>query len=245
MHQSNTLANRLALLRHEKGLTQQELANILSELENRERSYSLLSVSGWESGDKYPPVKVLLALCEYFNVSSDYLLGLTEEPGNKNITAASRTDADTHEKPNYLITYNELKSFHKEPVYVVFNDKSFEDAWGTYDAVKNRIVFTNQYLYITKDLNCNYYTKMPDELAKPKYSLRRRLSMGQLVKSGKVWIEMITTSEYVRGQYDGWYRVNENSTCLINSQGLTLPFEGLNVSYNAYTGDMSDKIMAQ
>ncbi len=239
MYQSNTFANRLALLRHEKGLTQQELANILSELENRGKSYSLLAISGWESGDKYPSVKTIITLCEYFNISADYLLGLTEDPGNKDITAASRTDANSMAKPNYLIPYNKLKSFHKEPIYVVFNDKSFEDGWGTYDAVKNRIVFTNQFLYITKDLNCNYYTKMPEELTRLQYNLRKRLTMGQLIKGKRVWIEMITASDYVRGVYDGWYRINEDDTCLINAKGLTLPFEGLNVSYNAYSGDMN------
>lgn len=238
MYQSTTFANRLTLLRHQKKLTQQELANTLSEIENRGKTYSLLSVSGWESGDKYPSVKTVITLCEYFNVSSDYLLGFTNDPGNNKIISAAKTDVESEKKPNYIVTYNELRAFHKEPIYVVFNDKSAEDGWGIYDAIKKRIVFSNQFLYITKELNCTYYAHIPDELSSPNYSLKKRLTMGQMVKAKKVWIEMITTSEFIQGQYNGWYRINESGTCLINSQGLTLPFEGLNISFNAYTGDM-------
>ena len=240
MFQSNSFANRLALLRHEKKLTQQDLANALSELENRTKSYSLLSVSGWESGDKYPSMNTVIALCEYFNVSADYLLGFTDDPKNRKITPAALNN-DNEDSPNYLITYNDLKSFHKKPVYVVFNDKSSEDGWGIYDASKKRIVFSNQFLYITKELNCTYYTRIPEELVIPMYNLKKRLSMGQLIKSKKVWIEMITTSDFVRAQYNGWYRVNETGTCLVNSLGLTLTFDGLNISYNAYSGDTENK----
>ena len=90
------------------------------------------------------------------------------------------------------------------------------------------------FLYITKELNCTYYTRIPEELVIPMYNLKKRLSMGQLIKSKKVWIEMITTSDFVRAQYNGWYRVNETGTCLVNNLGLTLTFDGLNISYNAY-----------
>lgn len=238
MYQNTTFANRLALLRHEKGLTQQELANVLSELESRAKSYSLLSVSGWESGDKYPSMNTVITMCEYFNVSADYLLGFTDDPRNNNVVSAAKPDAESDQHPNYLVTYNNLKAFHKEPIYVVFNDKSAEDSWGIYDAVKNRIVFSNQFLYITKELNCTYYAKIPDELASPKYNLKKRLTMGQLIKAKKVWVEMRTTSDFVRAQYNGWYRINETGTCLINSMGLTLTFDGLNISYSAYTGDV-------
>ena len=38
------------------------------------------SMSQLESGLNAPSLNTLLALCRYFNVSADYLLGLTDEP---------------------------------------------------------------------------------------------------------------------------------------------------------------------
>ena len=81
--------NRLALLRNQKGLTQEELANIISDIVNRKRGYSLLSVSGWETGDKQPTIEVLCVLCDYFNVTPNYLLGFEDDPGSSKIAPAT------------------------------------------------------------------------------------------------------------------------------------------------------------
>jgi transcriptional regulator with XRE-family HTH domain len=37
------------------------------------------TVSHWEKGDRLPPLDVATALAEYFNVSLDYLVGLTDK----------------------------------------------------------------------------------------------------------------------------------------------------------------------
>ena len=36
------------------------------------------TVSHWEKGDRLPPLDVATALAEYFNVSLDYLVGLSD-----------------------------------------------------------------------------------------------------------------------------------------------------------------------
>ena len=64
-------STRLISLRKERGLSQEELAQIV----NKTRS----AVSGYEIEDKEPPFDVLCLFAEYFGVSTDYLLGLTEE----------------------------------------------------------------------------------------------------------------------------------------------------------------------
>lgn len=65
---------KLKQLRSEKGITQEELAKIMGV----ERS----TIGKYESPNKpiTPPTDVLLRLCDYFNVSVDYLLGRDEKP---------------------------------------------------------------------------------------------------------------------------------------------------------------------
>jgi len=57
-------------LRTEKGLTQKALA--------QELSITVPTLSHWECGYQEPSFKDLIALCRYFSVSADYLLGLTD-----------------------------------------------------------------------------------------------------------------------------------------------------------------------
>ena len=62
----------LAALRRAKGLTQQETAE--------ELGVSNKTISKWESGGGFPDITVLPALAEFYGVSVDYLVGLTDEP---------------------------------------------------------------------------------------------------------------------------------------------------------------------
>lgn len=55
-------------LRLEKGLTQQQLANLLG--------VAVSAISSYESGSRYPSYEVLISISRIFHVSTDYLLGL-------------------------------------------------------------------------------------------------------------------------------------------------------------------------
>lgn len=59
---------RLKKLRLASGETQSELANYLNV------GKSMISL--WENGINYPEVKKLIELAEYYQVSTDFLLGL-------------------------------------------------------------------------------------------------------------------------------------------------------------------------
>jgi len=62
---------RLKTLRNAKGITQEQLAEKLN--------VSKASVSRYEQSAMYPTVEVLIKLCKYFNVSADYILGLSDD----------------------------------------------------------------------------------------------------------------------------------------------------------------------
>jgi ribosomal-protein-alanine N-acetyltransferase len=63
-------------LRLRKGLTQEQLADVLS--------VSVLTISRWETGVNYPDVAMLPSLAAYFHVTTDYLL---QVGGNKAMKA--------------------------------------------------------------------------------------------------------------------------------------------------------------
>lgn len=65
------LKNSLALLRKEKGLTQQQVADILGI----KRS----SYAQYETGNRQPDYSILQALADYYDCTVDYLLGRTDD----------------------------------------------------------------------------------------------------------------------------------------------------------------------
>lgn len=66
------LGERLFDLRKEAGLTQDELANILSINKH--------SISAYERNKSEPPDEIKILIAQYFGVSTDYLLGVTNDP---------------------------------------------------------------------------------------------------------------------------------------------------------------------
>ena len=67
--------NRLKELRNNKNISQKELAGLL----NTNNS----SICDWERGRAQPDLQTLAKIAIYFDVSTDYLLGLEDELGSK------------------------------------------------------------------------------------------------------------------------------------------------------------------
>ena len=63
---------RLKDMREDHDLTQKELAAILKIRQEQYHRY--------ESGKRLLPIDKLKELCKYYNISADYLLGLTDDP---------------------------------------------------------------------------------------------------------------------------------------------------------------------
>ena len=63
---------RIRELRKERKMTQTQLAELLATTQD--------TVSLWELGKSYPDIPSLVRLCDIFDVSADYLLGLIDEP---------------------------------------------------------------------------------------------------------------------------------------------------------------------
>ena len=66
-----TFSERLKLLRNENRYTQGALADIFG--------LKLRGYQGYEYGKTYPTVPGLIQIAKFFDVSTDYLLGLTDQ----------------------------------------------------------------------------------------------------------------------------------------------------------------------
>ena len=66
----NKFAERLKELREEKGLSLKQLS--------KEIGISDVAIGRWERKARIPNIEALIVIAKYFNVSADYLLGLTD-----------------------------------------------------------------------------------------------------------------------------------------------------------------------
>ena len=66
-----TYVERIKQLREEDGLSQAQLAKAVG--------ISQAAIALWELGDRTPSADAIIKLAEFFDVSSDYLLGLKNE----------------------------------------------------------------------------------------------------------------------------------------------------------------------
>lgn len=64
--------NRIKACREQKGVSQKEMSIDLKLPQP--------VISRWETGERTPSKKSLSALSDYFGVSTDYLLGVTDDP---------------------------------------------------------------------------------------------------------------------------------------------------------------------
>jgi transcriptional regulator with XRE-family HTH domain len=92
-------AERIKILRQQKDLSQQELAKIVGKTQQ--------AVGLWEKeGGNEPDHETLNKLADYFNVSTDYLLGRTDDP-------AAFDDVRQHINDDEALEY--LDHLHKRP----------------------------------------------------------------------------------------------------------------------------------
>ena len=72
MDKENIFGERVYLLRKQAGLSQKQLGVVLG-LSNK-------AICTMEGGSRGTTIERLVMLAEYFHVSTDYLLGITEDP---------------------------------------------------------------------------------------------------------------------------------------------------------------------
>ena len=113
-------SSRLKMLRSEKNLTQKQLADILN-MQNT-------AISKYELGERKPDQDTLMKIAEYFNVSTDYLLG------NSNIRNPYNDKDEFNIVDEFLL---DLKKKAKKRG-IEFDVNSDDDLLDIYEFIKRR-----------------------------------------------------------------------------------------------------------
>ncbi len=114
-------------------MTQNELSEILG--------MSVRAIAAWESGERKPPIDKLLRLADYYNVSTDYLLGRTNDPqpyiheeihaGDGRKDVAHRTQKDPSPNGQEQVGCELQRAFkYDSPVNLKDSDLTFEELFA-------------------------------------------------------------------------------------------------------------------
>lgn len=83
---NKTFAERIKSYREKSGISQEELAS--------KYGYTKQTVSSWENNGQIPRDSVLRNLASFFETSTDYLLGLTDDPSPHKIQQENKKPKD-------------------------------------------------------------------------------------------------------------------------------------------------------
>lgn len=94
---SANIGDRLTNLRKEQQLTMDMLVEDINYKYNLSINKSM--VSRWERNENDPSLDMAIVLCKYFNVSLDYLIGLTDVKTPARLLAYANRTSQTFDRP--------------------------------------------------------------------------------------------------------------------------------------------------
>ena len=130
------IGNKIKTLREKKGLTQLELSKDLNVVRQ--------TVAQWENQERDLKTGAIISLAKYFNVSADYLLGLTENTSTNisEIGISKKTGFSTSTVENIL----NLSAEHKTILDKIINELLKSDLLEKFEELKeNNIKLINLY----------------------------------------------------------------------------------------------------
>lgn len=224
------IGTRLADLRSEKKLTQEQFCVAFAEFCGSSDTHFTPTVSAWEQNRRFPTINTLVQLAMFYNSSVDYLFGLSDEKhpgrGNQSLDKIRSVVAS-----DCIIPKTNYSMYDGCPVYVSFINNVHLNQWGILNYKKNKVMCKDFVVSISVEITL--------------YSMANSFPMNRtplssiqlLLKNDFVLIEMKSIDPAVYEKYNGRYRHNEDKTMLIKlDTGLTLPYTGLDESYYAFKG---------
>lgn len=102
----NKYGKRLKDLRRKKGLSQEELAKLLSTTRSR--------IANYEQGIREPDMEMQEALADFFNVTIDYLFGKTEISIEEQLALSATGSSNADEVREFIEFYNDFRKVSPE-----------------------------------------------------------------------------------------------------------------------------------
>lgn len=238
-------APRLASLRREKGLNQQEMAYDFAKFMKRDKAYSFTTISAWEIGRKTPSLQTLNALSDYFGVSVDYLIGqVSDRKGRRDELSLDNKSKEERDiilqESKLLLEKEDYKKYDKLPVYVSFKNMEMKNTWGILDLEEQRVMTLKGFIALGQYQISLYAYPLPSEMYYDFWKLHA-YSLQTLMQVTIFWVEVYSSDSEIRQKYSGWYQHLPDKTGIQNcNNGLILPYTGLNVSYCAYSSPLAN-----
>jgi transcriptional regulator with XRE-family HTH domain len=112
---SNTISTRIRYIRETRGYTQEYVANDVG--------ITRTAFTMYEAGTRKPSCETLVALCNVFNVSADYLLGRSASTQGEGKLVLNK---DTSQKVDFILKYM-MEKFDTELKNVIDNNNPLID----------------------------------------------------------------------------------------------------------------------
>lgn len=152
----------------------------------KELGVSQPTLSGWESERKNPSIDGLIRMSEYYGVTVDFLLGLTNE-------------SDPRMELLRSIPAETLPALHETPVYVSGR------GWAFVNAIERQLCFADGSILPFADAQELYL--LPPAFSVREQQTEKPLSRAELSGMDEVWVEPISTDSVLRSELCGWYQV--------------------------------------
>lgn len=232
LKKSIDLGHRLSELRISKGLTQSEFCNEFAEFTGSLQPIQISAVSSWERNHRTPTMTTLVNLALYYNVSIDYLFGISDKKFSSNSKNTKSQSNDICNFSNLPIKESDLPKHDGLPVYVKFKNNDHLNQWGI--LCYNKKAVRCKDFSVSLSINVDCYSYEPPKLISARTSI---VSLQHLKNTKNIWIEMLSEDPAVCAFYNGWYKHNESQEFLVKlDNNITLPYAGLDISYKAYKG---------
>lgn len=234
----NIIGNRIAELRANAGLNQQQMAINISDRMGRPQILSVPTISAIERGRKMPTLPIVIGIASLFGVSTDYILGLTDEPNgaiNAPVAPVNRGDKVERKIITDEIFPGDYRDYHKKPVYVIFPRKNYSDQWAILNDTNKTLTLADTTISY-KDIPVQLYALEVYDSSTYHHREGRPISTADFANlTGRFWVELKSGDEALCNLYNGFYVYGKNRKSIVNvANGEVLPLSGFALSYNVY-----------
>ena len=162
--------------------------NKLKAIEAADRlGVSQPTLSAWEGERKSPGLDNLENMADLYGVTTDFLLGRTDQP---------QTD------PKEPVSLHLLPALHGRPVW------SPSRGWMLVNAMSQNLICPDGSTIKFSDIDALFMT--PPLFAEPALPQGQPLSRLELHEQREIWLEPISCDTHLRDELRGWYRIKSH-----------------------------------
>lgn len=171
------------------------------------------TLSAWEGERKSPSVEGLEKMADLYGVTTDYLLGRSEQ--------INTNSSDP-------IPQDSLPIFHGKPVW------SAKYGWLIVNAIKKLLLLPDGQTISFYD--CGELFVSPDLLSESNLPTKKPLMLSEIYNLEKIWLEPISPDLDLRNELRGWYTVKNRF--VENEFGNSFYLDTYNSKWLAFTSNI-------